>query len=263
MRTCACPAVRHLRWPTEPRPWSSSSTKTAMSANSAGRELGRRRSTSSGTAFAPLFQCRREKFGAHVDPWPGRFAAGGEACEQRAATPPGVSMRKSSSPSTRRSTAWSRRRSSGTSRTPTRTCSGPSSRSTASATRCCSGGSPTRSSPSRSRTHRRTTRSPLRSTGRPRYSSRRPSPNRPGPWTTVIDGDVVDRVRRLKEQPGSAILVNGSIRLSRTLLDAGLAYEAHLFIHPIVVGRGQRLFREDGPRSRWPSPPARPSPPAC
>lgn len=66
--------------------------------------------------------------------------------------------------------------------------------------------------------------------------------------TTVIDGDVVDRVRRLKEEPGAAILVNGSIRLSRTLLDAGLADEVHLFIHPIVVGRGQRLFREDGPQ---------------
>ncbi len=66
--------------------------------------------------------------------------------------------------------------------------------------------------------------------------------------TTVINGDVVDQVRRLKEQRGAAILVNGSIRLSRTLLDAGLADEVHLFIHPIVVGHGQRLFQEDGPR---------------
>jgi dihydrofolate reductase len=66
--------------------------------------------------------------------------------------------------------------------------------------------------------------------------------------TTVISGDVVDGVRALKQQPGGAILVNGSIRLSQTLLEAGLVDELHLFIHPIVVGHGQRLFAEQGPQ---------------
>jgi dihydrofolate reductase len=66
--------------------------------------------------------------------------------------------------------------------------------------------------------------------------------------TTVVDGDVVDQIARLKEQPGSGILVNGSIRLCRTLLGAGLVDEVHLFVHPIVVGHGRRLFAEDGPQ---------------
>ena len=64
--------------------------------------------------------------------------------------------------------------------------------------------------------------------------------------TTVIADDVVDQVRALKEAPGSNILVNGSIQLSQTLLAAGLVDELHLFIHPIVVGHGRRLFPEQG-----------------
>jgi dihydrofolate reductase len=63
-----------------------------------------------------------------------------------------------------------------------------------------------------------------------------------------LDGDVVERVRALKEEPGKAILVVGSIQLSRTLLRAGLVDELNLLIHPIVVGRGQRLFEQDGPQ---------------
>jgi len=66
--------------------------------------------------------------------------------------------------------------------------------------------------------------------------------------TTVLRGDVVTGVRALKDQPGSAILVNGSISLARTLLRAGLVDELHLLIHPTVVGRGERLFEADGPQ---------------
>jgi dihydrofolate reductase len=64
--------------------------------------------------------------------------------------------------------------------------------------------------------------------------------------TTVIADDVVGQVRALKDGPGSNILVNGSIQLSQTLLAAGLVDELHLFIHPIVVGRGRRLFPDSG-----------------
>lgn len=64
--------------------------------------------------------------------------------------------------------------------------------------------------------------------------------------TTVIAHDLVGQVRALKDGPGGSILVNGSIRLSQTLLDAGLVDELHLLIHPIVVGRGRRLFPDQG-----------------
>jgi dihydrofolate reductase len=66
--------------------------------------------------------------------------------------------------------------------------------------------------------------------------------------TTVIRDDVVGQVRALKDHPGAGILVNGSISLCRTLLEAGLVDELHLMIHPIVVGHGQRLFPESGPQ---------------
>lgn len=66
--------------------------------------------------------------------------------------------------------------------------------------------------------------------------------------TTVLDGDAVAGVRALKAQPGAGILITGSIRLTRTLLRAGLVDELHLLVHPIVVGAGERLFEADGPQ---------------
>jgi dihydrofolate reductase len=66
--------------------------------------------------------------------------------------------------------------------------------------------------------------------------------------STLLDGDVVEEVTKLKGQPGGAILVTGSIKLVRTLLHAGLVDELSLLVHPIVVGSGQRLFEDSGPR---------------
>lgn len=60
--------------------------------------------------------------------------------------------------------------------------------------------------------------------------------------STILEGDVVDAVTALKEQAGGGIIVTGSTTLVRTLLRAGLVDELHLFVHPIVVGGGQRLF---------------------
>ncbi len=60
--------------------------------------------------------------------------------------------------------------------------------------------------------------------------------------TTVVDTDPVAAVRQLKEQDGQDIVCTGSIRLSHTLLDAGLVDELRLFTYPAVQGRGRRLF---------------------
>ena len=64
--------------------------------------------------------------------------------------------------------------------------------------------------------------------------------------STLLTGDVVEQIAKLKDQPGEAILVTGSITLARTLLRAGLVDELNLLLHPIVVGAGQRLFENDG-----------------
>jgi dihydrofolate reductase len=60
--------------------------------------------------------------------------------------------------------------------------------------------------------------------------------------TTVLEGDLREAVSQLKEQDGETITVNGSARLLRSLLGAGLVDELRLFLHPVVVGSGNRLF---------------------
>jgi dihydrofolate reductase len=60
--------------------------------------------------------------------------------------------------------------------------------------------------------------------------------------SVVIEGDVVEAVKRLKKEEGKDILVNGSGALVRTLISAHLIDELRLLVHPIVVGSGLRLF---------------------
>jgi dihydrofolate reductase len=68
--------------------------------------------------------------------------------------------------------------------------------------------------------------------------------------TTVIDGDVVEEIRRIKEQPGQDIVQYGFGDVSFALLEAGLLDELRLWVHPQFVGRGgmgELLFRETTP----------------
>ncbi len=65
--------------------------------------------------------------------------------------------------------------------------------------------------------------------------------------TTLIRSDVAKEVAKLKEQPGRDILVVGSSGLVQTLTQHDLVDEYRLWLHPIVLGSGKRLFREDGP----------------
>ncbi|MDF2707264.1 dihydrofolate reductase family protein [Nonomuraea muscovyensis] len=62
--------------------------------------------------------------------------------------------------------------------------------------------------------------------------------------STVISGDVIDELERIKKLSGKNISVTGSITLTRALLRAGLIDELHLMVHPIVLGAGTRLFDE-------------------
>jgi dihydrofolate reductase len=60
--------------------------------------------------------------------------------------------------------------------------------------------------------------------------------------STVLSGDVVDNVRELKGREGKDIVVTGSITLVHELVARGLVDEYRLFVYPIVIGRGARLF---------------------
>lgn len=60
--------------------------------------------------------------------------------------------------------------------------------------------------------------------------------------STVLRGPVVEAVRALKEAPGRDIVVSGSPQLVHTLIAAELVDEYRMFVFPVVVGHGARLF---------------------
>ena len=62
--------------------------------------------------------------------------------------------------------------------------------------------------------------------------------------STVLPGDVMQEVSKLKEELDGEIVVAGSIRLVRTLMENDLVDELRLMIYPVVLGAGERLFVE-------------------
>jgi dihydrofolate reductase len=62
--------------------------------------------------------------------------------------------------------------------------------------------------------------------------------------STLIQGDLPSEITKLKGQPGKNIGVQGSPTLVEYLLQNDLLDELTLLIHPVVVGRGKRLFKD-------------------
>jgi dihydrofolate reductase len=58
----------------------------------------------------------------------------------------------------------------------------------------------------------------------------------------LIEGDVPDGIRTLKQEDGPELQVHGSANLIQTLLEQGLVDEFRLMIFPLVLGTGKRLF---------------------
>jgi dihydrofolate reductase len=62
--------------------------------------------------------------------------------------------------------------------------------------------------------------------------------------TTVLKGNVVNEVSKLKQQLAGDIVVPASFQLVRTLIEHDLIDELRLMIYPVVLGAGERLFGE-------------------
>jgi dihydrofolate reductase len=63
--------------------------------------------------------------------------------------------------------------------------------------------------------------------------------------STVLRGPLVEEVQALKDAPGQDIVATGSTQLVHALIAAGLVDEYRLFVFPVVVGRGARLFESE------------------
>jgi dihydrofolate reductase len=62
--------------------------------------------------------------------------------------------------------------------------------------------------------------------------------------STVLRGDVVDEVSKLKQELAGDIVVYASYQLGRTLIEHDLVDELRLVVFPVVLGAGERLFGE-------------------
>ena len=62
--------------------------------------------------------------------------------------------------------------------------------------------------------------------------------------STVLNGDVVAEVSRLRQELDGEIVVYASRQLVRTLMEHDLVDEVRLMVYPVVLGTGERLFGE-------------------
>jgi dihydrofolate reductase len=62
--------------------------------------------------------------------------------------------------------------------------------------------------------------------------------------SVLIKDNVPEEIARLKQEKGGDILVNGSAKLVQTLMDHDLVDEYRLMVFPVILGMGERLFKE-------------------
>ncbi len=69
------------------------------------------------------------------------------------------------------------------------------------------------------------------------------------PWkeSTIISGNVVEELTKLKQQPGKDIIIDGSSTLVQSLLGTDLIDEYRFLVEPFIMGRGRRLFPDGTP----------------
>ncbi len=63
--------------------------------------------------------------------------------------------------------------------------------------------------------------------------------------STIINGDVITEITKLKEQPGNEIQIEGSATLVQSLMEADLIDEYRFIVHPIIMGQGKSFFKDN------------------
>lgn len=67
----------------------------------------------------------------------------------------------------------------------------------------------------------------------------------------LVQGDVVGELKKLKNREGSDLWVHGSGKLIQTLLNNDLVDRLHLWIFPVTIGKGKRLFAGGAQPRGW------------
>jgi dihydrofolate reductase len=62
--------------------------------------------------------------------------------------------------------------------------------------------------------------------------------------TQVVQGDLAEKIRQLKQQPGKPIIAFGGAAFMRSLIGTGLIDEYNLVVHPVVLGGGLPIFSD-------------------
>ncbi|MGH2712086.1 MAG: dihydrofolate reductase family protein [Actinomycetota bacterium] len=84
----------------------------------------------------------------------------------------------------------------------------------------------------------------------PKYAASR-TLKEPLEWNNshLLEGDVPEAIRKLKEEGEGDLVMLGSGELAQTLMEHGLIDEYQLWIVPVVLGVGKRLFRDGLPNT--------------
>lgn len=62
--------------------------------------------------------------------------------------------------------------------------------------------------------------------------------------STIIKGNIIEEIEKIKQQPGKEIMVEGSAKLVKLLAEADLVDEYRFLVHPVILGSGKRLFTD-------------------
>ncbi len=72
------------------------------------------------------------------------------------------------------------------------------------------------------------------------------------PWkeSTIIRGNVVEEITKLKQQPGKDMIIDGSATLVQSLMGTDLIDEYRFLVVPYIMGRGRRFFPDGTPPTK-------------